>query len=81
MPELTYYEAERLWAHLGCTQQEWDSVDKNKVSIIPSYDNWSFPFFFIMMSFFYYDGGAFFTKYIDSVTRSRRNHLKFFPNN
>ena len=58
-------EAERLWSCLGCTKKQWDMVDKHNISIVPSYDSWSFPFFLVMMGFLYYDGGVFFTKYID----------------
>lgn len=44
-PELTYEEAERLWALLGCTRKEWDSIDNyltDKMTV--PYDNYDTPF-------------------------------------
>jgi hypothetical protein len=44
-PELTYEEAERLWAFLGCTKKEWDSVDTHLTDkMIVPYDNYDTPF-------------------------------------
>jgi hypothetical protein len=42
-PELTIEEAERLWAFLGCTKLEWDSVDDFKIKMIKPYSPWEFP--------------------------------------
>jgi hypothetical protein len=44
-PELTYEEAERLWAYLGCTKKEWNSVDNYLTDkMIVPYDNYDTPF-------------------------------------
>jgi hypothetical protein len=57
-PELTLEEAERLWAALGCSREEWNSVDKQPVRQIMPYDNWGFPFFLAIVFLGFFDGGT-----------------------
>jgi hypothetical protein len=52
-PDLTLNEAERLWAFLGCTKKQWNTIvhlNKQKSMIFP-YDDWDFPFIFISFLF------------------------------
>jgi hypothetical protein len=53
-PDLTIEEAQRLWLFLGCTKEEWDSVDNNlntSKKISPVFDSIEFPFLISLFIF------------------------------
>ena len=55
-PDLTLEEAQRLWLFLGCTKNEWDSIDNSfntKFNSQPFFDSMEFPFLVSLLIFCY----------------------------
>lgn len=51
-PDLTQEEFQRLCLFLGCTKQEWDSVEKKKIDSPLPYNSLDFPLMLSLMMFF-----------------------------